>query len=62
MGEIINLNADRIDRFSFERTTFNISKFSTKTTVYPKIQERQTLLLLSCINQLQNKDINKTIL
>ena len=58
-GEIINLNADRIDRFSFERTTFNISKFSTKTTVYPKIQERQTLLLLSCINQLQNKDINK---
>jgi lipopolysaccharide export system permease protein len=53
-GEIINLNNDRIDKFNFEKTVFNISKFSTKTTTYPKIQERRTTTLLKCLRYLNN--------
>ena len=56
-GEIINLNNDRIDKFNFEKTVFNISKFSTKTTTYPKIQERRTTTLLKCLRYLNNKII-----
>ena len=56
-GEIINLNNDRINKFNFEKTVFNISKFSTKTTTYPKIQERRTASLLKCLMYLDNKII-----
>ena len=34
---------------NFDNTEINLSSFSTKTTTYPKIQERDTLSLLNCI-------------
>ena len=39
----------KISFINFDRTEFNLSSFSTKTTTYPKIQERDTLSLINCI-------------
>ena len=40
---------NKINFLNFDRTEINLSSFSTKTTTYPKIQERDTLSLLNCI-------------
>jgi len=40
---------NKISFLNFDKTEFNLSSFSTKTTTYPKIQERDTLSLLNCI-------------
>ena len=40
--------------FSFENTQFNLSKFKTKSTTYPKIQEVSSLNLFKCIFFLKN--------
>ena len=44
------LNNDNGDTtsFSFENFQFNISKFTTKSTVTPKIQETSTKNLIKC--------------
>ncbi len=58
-GEILNINKNKIHRFNFKNTTFNISKFSTKTTTYPKVQERATFLLIKCLQSLNNISISE---
>ena len=40
---------NKINFLNFDNTEINLSSFSTKTTTYPKIQERDTLSLLNCI-------------
>ena len=40
---------NKINFINFDKTEFNLSSFSTKTTTYPKIQERDTLSLINCI-------------
>ena len=40
---------NKINFLNFDKTAINLSSFSTKTTTYPKIQERDTLSLLNCI-------------
>ena len=40
---------NKINFLNFDNTEINLSSFSTKTTTYPKIQERGTLILLYCI-------------
>ena len=40
---------NKINFLNFDNTEINLSSFSTKTTTYPKIQERNTLSLLNCI-------------
>ena len=40
---------NKITFLNFDRTEVNLSTFSTKTTTFPKIQERKTLSLLNCI-------------
>jgi len=40
---------NKINFLNFNNTEINLSSFSTKTTTYPKIQERNTLSLLNCI-------------
>jgi len=63
-GKIVNQNGDRflilnngkflnndngiVTTFSFEKTEFNLAKYTTKTTVTPKIQELKTSLLIEC--------------
>jgi lipopolysaccharide export system permease protein len=48
-GETINDVNGRISKFKFSKTDFNISKFSTKTTITKKIQETSTKDLIKCL-------------
>jgi lipopolysaccharide export system permease protein len=48
-GKIINTKNDKIDSFSFEETEIDLSKYKTKTTTYPKIQELPTSIIYQCI-------------
>ena len=48
-GETINEINGRISKFKFSKTNFNISKFSTKTTLTKKIQETSTKDLIKCV-------------
>ena len=48
-GKIINVDKRNTNIIQFEKSEFNLSRFSTKTTVYPKIQETNSLKLIECI-------------
>ena len=57
-GRIININdKGRTTIFNFEKTEFDLNKFSTKTTTFPKVQEQSTHKLFHCVNFLTNKNI-----
>ena len=58
-GQIIQTNSKKeITTFNFEETQFDLSKYSTKTTTFPKIQEQDTTKLLLCTKYLlDNLDI-----
>ncbi len=49
-GNIINLDSKKTNIIKFNRSEFNLSKYTSKTTKYPKIQETSSNLLLQCIN------------
>ena len=53
-GKIINNNNKKINSFEFSKTEVNLSKFTTKTTTHPKIQEIGTYDVLACIVRLKN--------
>jgi len=57
-GEIFNdYGKDSSNSFKFESFKFNLSNFVTKTTLIPKIQETNTMLLIKCLlNNTQNKN------
>ena len=40
---------NKINFLNFDKTNINLSSFSTKTVTFPKIQERNSLILLNCI-------------
>ena len=48
-GRIINKDNDKITNFTFETVDFDLSKFDSKTTVYPKTQEANSKDLFNCI-------------
>ena len=48
-GETIKDVNGRISKFEFSKTDFNISKFTTKTTITKKIQETSTKDLIKCL-------------
>ncbi len=57
-GKIINVNdKGRTTIFDFKKTEFDLNKFSTKSTTFPKIQEQSTLKLFNCAQSLINKNI-----
>ena len=57
-GKIININdKGRTTIFNFSDTKFDLSKFSTKSTTFPKVQEQSTIKLFNCAQSLLNKDI-----
>ena len=49
-GKFIKNDNGIVNSFDFRRTEFNLSKYGTKTTTTPKIQEVDTLTLFNCIN------------
>ena len=59
-GKIINIQEDKTIALDFEETKFSLSKYTTKTTTWPKIQEHETYALISCIvNTLSQQKILK---
>ena len=57
-GKIINISArGRTTIFNFSKTEFDLNKFSTKTTTFPKVQEQSTLKLFNCAQSLINENI-----
>ena len=53
-GKIINNNNKKVNSFEFSKTEINLSKFTTKTTTHPKIQEIGTYNVLNCVIRLKN--------
>ena len=51
-GEFINNLEGKVTNFSFKKTNFDLSKYSTKTTTYRKIQEVDIVVLISCLKKL----------
>ena len=61
-GKFINNDNGEINNFSFKKTEFNLSKYKTKTTTFPKIQEVDSVTLFNCVNnsyKFFNVDLNK---
>ncbi len=54
-GKIINIDIKNTNIIKFEKTEFNLSKFTTKSTVFPKIQETNSMKLLECLSSFINK-------
>ena len=52
-GKIINNDGGNSTVFNFEKTEFNLSKYTTKTTTFPKIQEINSDILFNCIYSLK---------
>ena len=54
-GKIINIDIRNTNIIQFKRTEFNLSKFTTRSTVFPKIQETNSIKLIECISSYINK-------
>ena len=54
-GIIHSEKNNSINALNFKKTEINLSKFKTKSTTFPKIQEKNTLALLSCYKYFENK-------
>ena len=48
-GRIINNSKKEMQNFQFEKIDFNLDKYSSKSTSYPKIQESSNLDMIRCI-------------
>ena len=48
-GNIIDKNDNQTNILSYNETQINLSKYSTKSTIHPKIQELSTSLLWKCM-------------
>ena len=60
-GSFIDIDNQKITSFAFKKTEINLSKYITKTTTFPKIQEVQTSHLLNCLYNLYlNKNFKST--
>ena len=51
-GSFIDIANQKITSFAFKKTEVNLSKYVTKTTTFPKIQEVQTNHLVNCLYNL----------
>ncbi|MDB4232728.1 LptF/LptG family permease [Candidatus Pelagibacter sp.] len=60
-GTVIKLDDKKNTTFTFATTELNLSKFSTKTTTFPKIQELETSLLFNCFQSMTFKNKSFTI-
>ncbi len=49
-GNIINLDSKKSNILQFTQSEFNLSKYSSKTTTYPKVQETSSNTLIKCLN------------
>ena len=60
-GSFIDINDKKITSFDFKKTEINLSKYTTKTTLFPKVQEIKTKHLINCLYNLYlNKNFKST--
>ena len=48
-GEMINKENKKITNFTFDKINFNLSKYTSKSTTYPKIQEVPSEDIIKCL-------------
>ena len=60
-GKVISNDSGKSTTFDFEKTEFNLSKYSTKTTTHPKVQEINTEILINCIYSIFKNNINNKL-
>ena len=61
-GETINISNENITNFSFEKSEFNLSPFTTNTILVKKTQEHSTKELIECaINLINRTNLEKII-
>ena len=53
-GKILNINDGKTTSFNFSQTQINLSNYTAKTTLTPKLQEVDTLKLFNCLFFKQN--------
>ena len=53
-GKIINIDIKNTNIIQFEKTEFNLSRFNTKSTIFPKIQETNSIKLIECLSSFIN--------
>ena len=56
-GSIIDRSINNTNLITFDETKFNLSNFTTKTTIAPKIQEQPTSLLIKCMRNIYKYDV-----
>ena len=55
-GKIINIDEKKVTNIKFSKTEFNLSKYTTQSTVWPKVQELKTSDLINCIKLIQSSN------
>ena len=58
-GKITNIQNGNIHSFKFDRIEFDLTKYSSKSTVYPKIQEAPSKDIFNCIYYNYKKKLYK---
>ena len=49
-GKFLNTNNKKTTIFDFDATEIDLTKYATKSITHPKIQEKNTIMLLHCLN------------
>ena len=57
INNIIDRSINNTNLITFDETKFNLSNFTTKTTIAPKIQEQPTSLLIKCMRNIYKYDV-----
>jgi lipopolysaccharide export system permease protein len=57
-GEMITKDEGEVTNLEFEKIDFDLAKYDTKTTIFPKIQESSSYDLFNCIYSNLKKDMN----
>jgi len=57
-GNIVNIDSKKTNIIKFEKSEFNLSKFGSKSTIFPKIQETDSIKLFECLNSFINYNIS----
>ena len=56
-GKIINIDEKKVTNIKFSKTEFNLSKYTTQSTVWPKVQELKTSDLIDDMINYENLKI-----
>ena len=58
-GKILNNDYGKITNIKFDKIDFNLTKYGTNSTIYPKIQETRSGVLLRCVYYSMKKRLDK---